>query len=76
MKNKNAKSIVESLTHFLKRNSPTSISCDAGLEFENKIVKDLLESKGIKLIIFNKSDQSDNKKNTTSIIERANRTLR
>ena len=56
MKNKNAKSIVEALTHFLERNSPTSISCDAGLEFENKIVKDLLESKGIKLIIFNKSD--------------------
>ena len=47
MKNKTAKNIVIALTHFLDRNSPVSISCDAGLEFENKIVKELLESRDI-----------------------------
>ena len=47
MKNKSAKNIVIALTHFLDRNFPVSISCDAGLEFENKIVKELLESRDI-----------------------------
>ena len=76
LKNKTAKTVYTALKNFTDNNDICSISSDFGNEFSNKLVEDLFKEKNIQFIVFNKSDKTNNKKNTTSIIERVNRSIR
>lgn len=70
------KEVGESIKDFLSKTDPCSISSDKGTEFNNSELEKMFSEKKIQYIVFNKSDKSDDKKNTTSMIERANRTIR
>ena len=63
---------MQAFKDFLKDVKVTSISFDAGSEFNNKKLLDLFEENGINVFSFNKKISP----NATAIIERFNKTIR
>jgi IS30 family transposase len=72
LKDKSADAVLQAFKDFLKDVKVTSISFDAGSEFNNKKVLDLFEENNIKVLSFNKKISP----NATAIIERFNKTIR
>lgn len=74
LKKKDGRSILECLQDLQAKEGENlrSISCDAGKEFQNKLVEDYLAREGIEFLVFNKQEQP----NATEIVERLIQTIR
>jgi len=74
LKSKSSEEIIKNLIMFLNEVKISRLETDAGSEFTNKNVTDLLKSRGVTHIYYNKEIQKH--KNALSIVERFNRTIR
>lgn len=73
MKKKDEETMSDVMIKFIKLSGCKKLTSDAGSEFKNKTIKEILQKNGVKHKIYK---SNDNQKRGLSLIERFNRTLR